>query len=391
MNAIETRTRKTKGRRGRNEGSVHQRKDGSWSAAISLGVVNGKRKRVAVYAKTKREVMDKLDKLRQDAGAGLLADKTRMTIDQVLTDWLAEVETTLEKGTARNYQKSAAYIRSRLGGLNVAKLTPANVAAFYTSLLADGKSAYLVRRVGIALGIMLSFAQRRGIVARNVARDAKRPRVERKELQIPTTDEVRRLLAAVAGDRLEALFVVAAMSGARQGELLALQWQDIDFAKGTMAIVRALGEVNGEFDIKNTKTAAGKRVVALPADALDALQRHRKAQLAEGIFPGPTQTVFCSCVGGYVGKANLWSRHIRPALKRADMKCTFHALRHWHASQLLSQGVPLPVVSQRLGHSNRALTLAVYSHALPGGQDQAVSVMSGVLSGENGCKSAVNQ
>jgi integrase len=167
------------------------------------------------------------------------------------------------------------------------------------------------------------------------------------------------------GRRLHALFALALGSGMRQGELLGLQWPDIDFDKGTVTVRRSLAQVISEFILKEPKSRSSKRMIRLPPFALDALLNHRRAMLAEGqdVRAG---TVFVTKTGQYVGKSNLIRQVFKPILEKAGVPVVrFHDLRHTHASVLLARGKSIKAVSRRLGHSNVAMTLRVYAHLLP--------------------------
>jgi integrase len=168
--------------------------------------------------------------------------------------------------------------------------------------------------------------------------------------------------------------------GLRQGELLGLQWPDINFEQGTVAVLRTLGTVKNQFIVKEPKSKRSRRTLKLPAFALSALQSHRAAMLTEGNIAGP---VFCTKTGQFVSKSNLTRQVFKPilrsanaaALKLATQRGTepallpeirFHDLRHTHATTLLARGYSIKAVSQRLGHASIEITLKHYAHVLPG-------------------------
>ena len=170
------------------------------------------------------------------------------------------------------------------------------------------------------------------------------------------------------------------------GELLALQWQDIDFDAGTLSVQRGLVEVNGKQLILEPKTAKGRRLVDLSRFAVHALLEHRKRMVAEGHARIPW--VFCSKSGELLCKTHVRSRSYMRILKRANQKFTeqaekkgvipellpiirFHDLRHTAATIMLSQGVHPKIVQERLGHSTISMTLDTYSHVLPTMQKEA--------------------
>lgn len=197
------------------------------------------------------------------------------------------------------------------------------------------------------------------------------------------------------GNPLYALFAVALGTGMRQGELLGLRWDDIDFEKGTVAVQRSLAQLRGQFVLKEPKSKRSRRSVALPRFALDALRDHRAAMLKEGNIAAP---VFCTRTGQFIGKSNLIGQVFKPAVRRANAAAAskaeaagvtpevlpdirFHDLRHTHATTLLSKGHSLKAVSQRLGHANVELTLRVYAHVLPTDDQKLADSLDKMLAG----------
>ena len=203
-----------------------------------------------------------------------------------------------------------------------------------------------------------------------------RPRVPRKEFRVLDADEARRLLEAAKGDRLEALLVLALTTGMRQGELLGLQWEDVDLKNGTIYVRRTLLEVDGRLTTGETKSGRNRRL-DLPEIAVEALREHRKRMMAEG-HPGPW--VFCDTKGGPIRKNNLIRRWFKPLLEKAGLpEIRFHDLRHTAATLLLTLGVHPKVVQERLGHSQISVTLDTYSHVLPSLQKQAASKLDAMF------------
>jgi integrase len=246
-------------------------------------------------------------------------------------------------------------------------------------MAADGVSVAMRRKVGVTLGVALAEAVRLRLTFTNPVRDVRKPRPERKETATLTPEQLRDFLAAAAEDRLYALYATALDTGARQGELFGLQWQDVDFTAGCLHVRRALRERKGVLSLGEPKTAQSRRRIDLSRFALDALNGHRQRMLAEGHFR-PDAPVFCDTDGGWLRKSNVMRRSYRPAMKRAGISgVRFHDLRHTVASLLLSDGEAVKVVSERLGHANSAMTLNIYAHVAPGAQARAAARLDGIL------------
>jgi integrase len=183
-------------------------------------------------------------------------------------------------------------------------------------------------------------------------------------------------MEAAAGTWYAPLFALALATGARRGELLALKWQDVDFARSTLAIRRSL-ESTQRYGVREKSTKSGKaRVVDLPASALELLRRHRLARALDRIEPG---YIFPDSDGG-PWDPNKVSEHFRHFRYLAKLKgVSFHSLRHTAATQMLELGVSPKVVQERLGHGSISITMDLYSHSTPSLQADAAKRLDGAL------------
>jgi integrase len=177
------------------------------------------------------------------------------------------------------------------------------------------------------------------------------------EVEVFTDDEVKRILKAAEGHRLEALWALAVGTGARQGELLALERDDFDLKAGTVRIVRMVDQRKGGFTVQAPKSKSGTRTITLPAFALEAVKKHLQDRAA-----GP---VFTTTSGKYIARNNLVNQDWNPLLTRAKVPYRkFHTCRHTHASRLLADGVDTAEVAKRIGDKIDTLT-KVYAHWIP--------------------------
>ncbi len=360
-------------RRGRGEGTVFQRADGLWCGVVPVGYdQNGKRKRRAVYGATQQEVIGKIAEVRAD---GCDLNIVRFTVATYLEHWLKAVRANLAESTALRYdQVIKLKINPLLGGVRLTALRASHVQRAYSKLQEDGKSARARAMTHEVLHAALKQAERWGYVSRNVCGRVAKPRREKTEMRVLTAEQCARFFEASRGDRFHALFVLAATTGARQGELLALEWRDLDLEAGTMQLQRGLHEIKGRLSVGDLKTERSRRLVHLSGLAVAVLRDHRRRQ-----FEHETQSlqsmaheakqdrtlplVFPDGAGGYMRKSNLTRRHLVPLLKAADLeRVRFHDLRHSAATLLLNDGVHPAVASAILGHSSVKTTLDIYSH-----------------------------
>jgi integrase len=235
------------------------------------------------------------------------------------------------------------------------------------------------------LSMALRTAERWGMVTRNVARLVDGPRKERHEIEPLDPEGARVLIESSVDDRFHALWVTALATGMRQGELLALRWEDVDLDTGWATVRHTLARIDGVLTLVEPKTVRSRRRVPLPSMAVSALRAHRTRQRMERLVAGSRWTesgfVFTTGIGTPL-EAGRVSRAFHAALTKAGLPSVrFHDLRHSCATFLLAQGMTLEDVKQQLGHSSITLTSNTYSHVLEGRQRERARVMDAVLGG----------
>jgi integrase len=358
-------------RRGHGEGSIFKRADGRWSGQLTLP--SGKRK--TIYGKTRREVVEKLVEAQRDPDR--IASPGRVTVEDFITRWLEAARPSIRSTTLSTYRSLINRHVMRIGDQRLARLTPLTLQQLYADLEADGVSARTRQHVHSLLHRALGQAVKWGMLRDNPASLVDRPRASRHEIKPLSTQEVRGLLKAAEGDRLEALYTVAVTTGLRQGELFGLKWKDIDLKARTLKVRRAITDAGGKRGVSEPKTAKGRRSVTLPNLAVQALRSHRSRLLAT---PHGERWIFTDVRGGTLRRSNFLRRCWKPLLDRAGLKgVRFHDLRHTAASMLLAQGVHPKVVQERLGHSTVTITLDVYSHVTGTLQKEAADRIDEVL------------
>ncbi len=224
-----------------------------------------------------------------------------------------------------------------------------------------------------------------GLIPRNAAASVKPPQLRREKIQPLSRDQVRTFLDTVIGDRMEALYVLAVTAGLRQGELLALKWEDVDLAGmyPTLEVRRSLSETRGCRSFKAPKSGRGRHL-RLSRLAVRALRAHRKRQLEERVQKARLWEdhglIFTSEVGIPMSGRNLY-RAFKIRVRRTSLPQTlrFHDLRHTCATLRLRQGVNPEFVQELLGHTDISLTLNTYSHVLPDMGDAAAGGMDAAL------------
>src|SRR5215216_1688320 len=244
------------------EGSVLRWKDGRWVAQYR----DAKDKVRYIYRRSKADARKALGDALRDRDEGYVpADK--LTVDVYLDRWMEERHTTV---SGRTWRVQESMLRNRvkphIGDVRLSKLSPADVRAMYRRLLSDGLTPSTVGNVHVILKQALRDAVRDKYIRSNPLDDVKPPKQQRKEKQVLTPDEVRRLLETVRGGRFEGVFYLCSLAGLRIGEALALRYEDVDLERGTIRVERTLHE--GECSAP--KTSSSRRTLSLPQRALEA-------------------------------------------------------------------------------------------------------------------------
>jgi integrase len=374
------------GKRGNGEGSIWRRKSGGWCAQYTVYTSEG-RKRRTLYGKTRQEVAAKLSKALADREGGLTFDAGSLTVGEYLARWLSHsVRDTVSQKTYERYESIArVHLSPALGRIRLKTLTPDHVRGLYREKLDSGLAPRSVLHIHRTLSKALKQATDDGLIPRNAAASVKPPQARREEMQPLSRDQVRTFLDTVRGERMEALYVLAVTAGLRQGELLALKWEDVDLegANPTLEVRRSLSETRGRRSFVSPKSGH-VRLLRLSWRAVSALRVHRKRQLEERVRKAglweDRGLVFPSEVGTPMSGRNLY-RAFKIRVKRASLPQTlrFHDLRHTCATLLLRQGVNPKFVQELLGHADISLTLNTYSHVLPDMGDAAASGMDAAL------------
>jgi integrase len=373
------------GKRGNGEGTISRRKNGGWMAQYYVYTADG-RKRKTLYGKTRKEVAKKLANALSDREGGLIFDAESLKLREYLSRWLKDsVKDTVRNTTYERYEQiSRTHIIPMLGDVKLKGLSPTHVRGLYKEKR-QTLSPRTVQYIHVTLHKALKQAVNDGLIPRNATEAVKPPQVCREEIRPLTPEQVKQLLDAARGDRLESLYALAVHTGLRQGELLGLRWEDVDLESGSLHVKRTLTTARGGPRLAAPKTKGSRRRVSLTRGAVDALRAHLARQLEEidraGSLWQENGLVFASDMGKPLDRRDLTSRQFKPLLKRAKLPETtrFHDLRHTCATQLLTKNVNPKVVSEMLGHSNIAITLDTYSHVLPNMQDSAARALEEAL------------
>lgn len=287
-----------------------------------------------------------------------------------LTDLYIEntAKPTLKYSTLVMYQRVlSAHVIPNFGNTNISSITSFSIQQLLTEKLNTGLSNQTVKHIYAMIKRVLNQAVKWGYLGVNPIQNVTPPKVHKKEVKTFTREETAVFLAGVQGTRYTHIYTLAITTGMRQGELLGIRWQDVDFESRRISINQAVATIQGKNYISTPKT--GKRVIKLSQMAVDS-------------FPAPRMKsglVLCTRNGNPVLARNLL-RHFKKTcvnLKLPNLR--FHDLRHTAATLLLSANVHPKIVQEMLGHSTIALTLDTYSHVIPSMQDKAADTMDNIF------------
>jgi integrase len=338
--------------------------------------------------------------------SGGYVDPSKVTVTRFLTDWIdRKAEDDLKPTTATSYRsKIEHHLVPRLGSLRVQELDVSRIEDALRDIHREGgrKGAPLSRRTvnycRVVLASALDDAVRRGIIKGNPARLARIPARERdgweprSAPQQPwSVPELRKFLATAAEDRLAALWMVYLTTGMRRGEALGLRWSTVDLDAGTTAVARVRTTATDEdghrmvYDYDTPKSAASARTVTLDGPTVAAIQVHRTAQLEERLAAGGAWLdegrVFAREDGSGVDPDGV-SKRWRELCELAGVRTIrLHDARHSHATLMLAGGVPVEVISRRLGHARISVTMDLYVHPDDASQRAASDTFGKLLAG----------
>lgn len=334
-------------RRAKGEGSIIRLPDGSYLGRVELPPhPDGRRRRKAFRGPTRSDVSRRMREY-VDTPA------TTGTVGETLDAWLDTQRVTTGRGTWQTLE----HLIRHLDPLRPIPLDSLDTPTLQRHLDTLDASPSRRRRVG-------EVARR---IFGDVATGVVLPRSTPTDVQVWTPDEVSTFLRHTSGHRFFHLYTLAIDTGMRQGELLALEWSDVEGRR--VNVSRSLEERRGGHAIRPTKTRSGRRVVVISESTRRVLSS----------VPRRSTLVFPSSSGGFIWKSNVNRPFRRHCVDAGVRVISFHGLRHTSASLLLDAGVSVKVVSERLGHADIRTTLSTYTHLLPTSQERAADVIGSHL------------
>ncbi|HUZ19776.1 MAG TPA: tyrosine-type recombinase/integrase [Acidimicrobiales bacterium] len=364
-------------------GSIVEKGPGVWRLRVYVREEHRQVQRT--FRGGERAAGRELAKLLTEVEAGRF-DHTRATVGDLLDRWLLQLEPTRRPSTLLGYRRKLEHdIRPALGDVVLAKLRADQLDQFYRDQLARGLSTATVRQLHAILAAALHQAVKWGWLTTNPTDRASPPAVRRAPLAVPSVEAVNDLyrIARDTDPVLGTIVALAALTGARRGELCALRWSDVDLASGHLTIARAISVADGVTYVGDTKTHAA-RTIALDELGVTVL-RDRWAEVVSLSERAGSPLVADPYVLSYQAHAgtpvspDTISHKFATVAKLAGVDAHLHSLRHFSVTTLIAAGVDVRTVAERHGHASAVMTLNVYAGALPERDRAAAGVLGAAL------------
>ena len=353
------------------EGMLRKRSDGRWEARVVIGYDENNLPRTKnVTAVNKEKCLEKLERLKSEIGIiqhnNLKAD---MTFGEWIDFWYQQYSKITLRPTTQSEYESLIYkhIIPEIGNIELNKLTRNDLQQFYSRLKLNGRqirteiygqglSDRMVRACHTLCRKCLDKSVEENLIRINPAIDCKLPPKKTKEMKVLTREEMQRFMAQAKYDGYLELFILELSTGMRRGEILGLQWDDLNMKTGVLKISRQVVLLNGKIHISEPKTKTSIRTIILPKDIIKILKEYKKTVDSKWLFPSPVKE-------DMPRNPSAVRKILARTLKKAGCKhIRFHDLRHTFATTALANGMDIKTLSAIIGHNSAETTLNIYTH-----------------------------
>ena len=352
-----------------------------WEGRVTVDIdpITGKQVQRTITGKTQKEVSQKMREIAVEVDQKTYKAPCKLTLGEWLDIWMEEYLGSVKPRTVESYQcQIKNHIRPQLGSIRLEALSTHVIQHFYNGLAEKGLSPKSVKIVHGVLHKALQQAVAISYLRFNPSDACVLPRVERKELHPLDDDAIHQFIETVKGHPYEFLFLVTLFTGMRQGEVLGLKWDDVDFEQGTVLVRRQLQKVmvqdkdrakNGgkkyRYQFTSVKNSRWRKIAPAPI-VMHWLKRQRGKQAEWRLHAGPawedTGLVFTNELGGHLMTHTVYHNFKRVVTDMGLPTVRFHDLRHSYAVAAIKSGDDIKTVQGNLGHATASFTLDVYGH-----------------------------
>ena len=371
-------------RRPNGDGMIRKREDGRWEGRIVVGHKDdGKPIYKAVLAKTQKELIPKLNQLKETYAGVELTENSRMTLGEWLDKWLNEYKTpVLRSSTVHSYRNHIEnHIKPHFGDKVITQVTTADVQKMYNTVKSNGRirdgqslSDSMVRSMHMILHEAMEDAVRENLIPQNPTNGTTIPKKNYREKNVLTEAQIEKLMDFLQDDPYwHDFFYTELMTGMRRGEICGLKWNDFDESSGMLHVQRTIRYDHGDLHIGETKTNEGNRKIILPQSVVEILSNKKKYALTEWIFPNPLKPEEPLHPESAYGK-------LQRTLVQAELpQVSFHELRHTFSTRAASNGIDPKTLAGILGHTNASFTLDTYTHVTTDMQKNASNIVGNFI------------
>ena len=326
----------------------------------------------SITGPTQKEVNQKLIELLNDINQGSYIAPSKQTLGAWLDSWLdIYVAHSVKPYTKDSYRSMCrVHIKPALGNVKLSALSTLQIQRFYNQLLGKGLSPKTVKNVNGVLHKALNQAVKIGELKYNPTEACDLPKVYKKEIVPLEQDDIRKFVSAIRGNRFENIYMVTLFTGLRQGEVLGLTWDCVDFTRSTIYINKQLqktSKVGGAYTLSPTKTGKSRLITCAP-HVMQVLRRQQEQQVADKARVGcawnnPDKLVFTTETGEHLTHLTVYKDFKAIVRSIGYNNARFHDLRHSYAVAAIESGDDIRTVQTNLGHATASFTLDVYGHA----------------------------
>lgn len=359
----------------------------------------GRRKQKWISTKTSsRKIAEKmLIKVVNEINEGNPVFEKDVTFAELMDNFEKNHSPTLAKSTQLQYEWAKSKIPSYFAKKESKKIRPLEIKGVIDALEMSSKSKSIV--YGYIRGVFRKNIQWE-VISKNPCEKVDPPKLDKKKRTILSPEEMIKLLEVAQGTNMYIPILLIISCGMRRGEVCGLRWKDVDLKSKILSVEQSLDVISGEVVIKEPKTDSGTRRIKMPTIMVQELKKWKK-QCKESQLSSCNENdyILYGEKNSYVNPDKLY-RDLKNLVKKNDLpEINVHGLRHCHATFLLLAGVPVKIVSERLGHSDVYITQNLYQHVLPEMQEKAALEIENIINpkktsnglGRKGVKMRINE
>lgn len=365
---------------------MKKRADGRYCKEVYLDrLPNGKYRRVAVYGKTQKEVLEKAAEIKRQFEEGILIENPNVTFSEMAKIWIENCKPDIGDPHKLNYEQIIGkHLDPNIGTLKLKDLKPLHLQKIINKMDEEGLATATMKMVKLTASQILEAAIDNNLLIRNVFKKITIPKKPPKTRRALVDSEIRMITEHWNDHRMSLSAMIMLYCGLRRGEMIALDWKDINLEKRTLTVSKSARVFPNQPIVKTPKTEAGIRTIPIPEVLMVAL---RHSQKKEGLICTQTDGKSMMTESSWSRAWNSYLYHLnlqyggKPATGGKgvtwviDNKITPHMLRHTYATLLYDAGVDVKSAQKYMGHSSVDVTLEIYTHLSRFREEESINAL----------------